>query len=117
MDDRKEGYKDVNELKEFFVNHPKWNFVLDLGHCNANDKTMALAEDLIKELGHKVKEIHLSGYEVFHEPLYRTKQVEIIKYCKNLDAPIIIESTFEEVDGIFGVEKEFNYILEKFRNL
>ena len=36
----------------------------------------------------------------------------IIKYCKNLDVPIIIESTFEELDGVEAVVKEYNYILD-----
>jgi len=37
--------------------------------------------------------------------------VEIIKYCGELNVPIIIESIFEESDGVDGVKKEFDYIL------
>jgi len=112
MDDRKAKFKNVEDLREFFETNKQWNFVLDVGHCNANDKTMKLADDFIAELKHKIKEIHLSGYEVFHDPLHRTEQVEIIKRCKLLDAPIIIESTFEKTDGVDGISKEFTYILE-----
>lgn len=115
MDDRKTKYKNVEDLKEFFEVNKKWNFVLDVGHCNANDKTMKLADDFITELKYKVKEIHLSGYEIFHDPLHRTKQVEIIERCKKLDVPIIIESTFEKTDGVEGVGKEFSYILENLK--
>jgi len=115
MDDRKARYKSVDDLKKFFVDHPSWSFVLDVGHCNANDKTMILADDLIKALRGKIKEIHLSGYEVFHDPLHRTKQIEIIERCKNLDVPIIIESTFEKSDGVEGVEKEFSYIMKNLK--
>lgn len=115
MDDRKEKYRDVKDLNEFFTEYQQWSFVLDLGHCNANDKSMVLAENLIRELRNKIKEIHLSGNEVIHDPLHRTKQVEIIKYCKELDVPIIIESTFEKSDGVDGVAKEFNYILENLK--
>lgn len=46
MDDRKEQFKDVTDLKIFFLDHPAWGLALDLGHCNANDKTMSLADDL-----------------------------------------------------------------------
>jgi len=112
MDDRKAKFKGVGDLRVFFNGHQKWNLVLDLGHCNANDKSMLLAEDLIGEFKNSIKEIHLSGYETFHDPLYRTKQVEIIKYCKELEVPIIIESTFEKLDGIEGVAKEFDFIVE-----
>lgn len=112
MDDRKAKFKTVKDLKEFFDANKQWNFVLDVGHCNANDKTMKLADDFITELKDKIKEIHLSGYEIFHDPLHRTKQVEIIERCKELDVPIIIESTFEETDGTAGVGKEFNYIIK-----
>ncbi len=112
MDDRKTKYKNVEDLKNFLDANQQWGLVLDVGHCNANDKTMKLADDLIVALKPKIKEIHLSGYEVFHDPLHRTKQVEIIKRCNDLDVPIIIESTFEKTDGPEGVSKEFNYIVK-----
>lgn len=112
LDDRAEKYKSLDDLKEFFGLHPKWGLVLDLGHCNSNDKSMILARDLIKEFKDKISEIHLSGYETFHDPLHRTKQTEIINYCQNLSAPIIIESVFEPSDGIEGIKKEFDYVLE-----
>ena len=115
MDDRKEKYKDADDLKKFFTEHQEWGFVLDLGHCNANDKTMKLAENFINELKDRIKEIHLSGYKVFHDPLHRTKQTEIINYCKNLDVPIIIESTFERSDSAEDVKKEFDYILKNMK--
>jgi hypothetical protein len=112
MDDRKTSFKTVLELENFFEDHPSWSFVLDVGHCNANDKTMQLAKDFIGSLGNKIKEIHMSGYEVFHEPLHRTGQKEIIESCKELNVPIIIESTFEDIDGTEGVEKELEYIVK-----
>lgn len=111
MDSRKTGFKDVDSIKIFFVNNPSWNLVLDLGHCNDNDKSMTLADNLISELKEKIKEIHLSGYLVFHDPLYKTKQTEIINRCKKLEVPIIIESIFEISDGINGIKKEFDYIV------
>jgi hypothetical protein len=115
MDDLKASYKNVQDLKDFFNEHNDWNFVLDVEHCYANDKTMKLAEDLITELRDKIKEIHLSGHETMHNPLHRTKQIEIIEYCKNLNVPIIIESTFEQSDNAKDVANEFNYILKNLK--
>lgn len=115
MDDQKEKYRDKHDLKEFFNEHGNWGLVLDVGHCNANDKSMGLADELISEFKDRIKEIHLSGYEIFHDPLYRTKQTEIIHYCKKLEVPIIIESTFEISDGVGGVKKEFDYIMENLK--
>jgi hypothetical protein len=112
MDDRKGHYKQLGDLKDFFNQHDTWSFVLDLGHCNSNDKTMQLANYFISELGHKIKEIHLSGYIIFHEPLFRTKQIEILSHCNNLNVPIIIESTFELSDSKSSVAKELKYILD-----
>lgn len=111
MDARKDDFKDVASLTDFFTHHPSWSLVLDVGHCNDIDKTMSLAEDLAAAFKDRIKEIHLSGYEVFHDPLHRTKQTEIIDCCALLDCPIIIESTFEISDGTEGIKKEFDYIL------
>ena len=115
MDDRKKSFRYYDDLRKFFTEHGQWGLVLDLGHCNANDKTMALADKLISEFKNIIREIHLSGYETLHDPLYKTKQVEIIKYCRELNVPIIIESIFEESDGVEGVKKEFDYILSNLK--
>jgi hypothetical protein len=110
MDDRKDSYQDLLSLESFFADHPSWKLVLDLGHCNANDKSMALADQIIGKLGDRISEIHLSGYRKFHDPLYRSNQPEIIDYCNKLDVPIIIESMFDQGDGLNGVNKELEYI-------
>ena len=102
-------------MKDFCIKIPNWHFFLDVEHCNTNDKTMIFADYLTKELKHKIKEILLSGYENFHDPLYRTKQIEIIQRCKEINAPIIIECTCEKSDGVEAVSKEFNYILENLK--
>ncbi len=115
MDDRKKHYKDSEDFKIFFDEHPDWFLVLDLGHANSNDKTMVLAKEFIEFFKERIVEIHLSGYEKFHEPLYRTRQVEIIKYCEKLSAPIIIESVFEPSDGLEGINKELEYVLQNLK--
>lgn len=115
MDERKDCYKNVADLQQFLNHYHNWGLVLDLGHANVNDKTMVLADDIIKNFQNKIKEIHLSGYKTFHDPLYQTRQVEIIERCKQLEVPIIIESTFALNDGVEGVQKEFNYIRENLK--
>jgi len=117
MDNRKSCYKDAADLKKFFEEQKTWNLVLDLGHCNNNDRTMALAGNLINIFRNRIKEIHLSGYKTFHDPLYRTEQIEIIGYCNKLNVPIIIESTFDVSDGIGGIRKEFAYVMANLRRL
>jgi len=112
MDDRKKSFKDLNDLEQFFSEYPKWWLVLDVGHVNSNDKTMILAEELIRAFRDRIVEIHLSGYEKFHDPLHRTKQIEIIDCCKDLFVPIIIESVFDPNDGLEGVKRELDYILK-----
>lgn len=115
MDDRKKRFKNEPDLREFFEDHPSWNLVLDLGHVNSNDKTMKLADDLITSFRTRIKEIHLSGYKIFHDPLYLVEQVDIINYCNSLDVPIIIESVLEKEDGEKGVKKEYDYILKNLK--
>jgi hypothetical protein len=107
MDNRKLSYQQLSDLKKFFEQKNNWKMVLDLNHCFSNDKTMKLAEDFIGEFKDRIAEIHLSGFVDYHEPLYKTKQNIIMDFCKKIDVPIIIESTFDSVDE---VEKEFEYI-------
>lgn len=107
MDNLKPAYKSVEDLEAFFAKRENWKFVLDLNHCYTNDKTMKLAEDFIARLGSRLAEVHLSGYAGFHEPLFQTKQDIILEYCKKLDVPIVIESTFDDINDI---GKEFDYI-------
>jgi len=110
MDNRKESHKDVDGLKKFFAEHTDWKMVLDLNHCFSNDKSMKLADDFISQFKDRIEEIHLSGYVEYHEPLFQTKQLEILNYCKNVDVPVIIESTFDKVED---VEKEYQYVLNQ----
>jgi len=112
MDDRKEKYRSLAELKEFFSKNQEWKMVLDLSHCKANDDSMSLADNMILEFSDRIVEIHLSGHKELHEPLYKTRQFEIIDRCKKLSVPIIIESIFEPDEGMDGIKKEYNYIVE-----
>ncbi len=112
MDNRKGRFKTAGELEEFLGKNPNWRLVLDLNHCFTNDRSMALAESILHNLKDKIAEVHLSGYINLHDPLFASKQDFIIDYCRKLDTPIIIESTFDSIDD---VKKEYNYIIEKLK--
>lgn len=81
--------------------------VLDLNHCYTNDPTMHLAKEMFETFGGRIEEIHLSGFEQFHEPLFKTKQLEILKAIPDKRLPIIIES---ECDTVEDAQKEFRYV-------
>lgn len=107
MDNRKQNYKNLPDLKELFKRKKDWKMVLDLNHCYSNDASMKLAQDFIDEFQDRIAEIHLSGYVEYHEPLFKTKQIEIMEFCKKLNVPIIIESTFDSIDE---AKKEMEYV-------
>lgn len=96
MDNRKPCYKSLEDMRKFFAENPAWQMVLDVNHCFTNDPSMKLAYDLTAEFKDRIKEIHLSGYTEYHEPLFQTQQEEIMRACRGLDVPIIIESTFKD---------------------
>jgi len=106
-DNRKDVFKDVDSLRNFLIDHKNWKMVLDLNHCFANDPTMKLADDFIKNLGDKIAQIHLSGFAGFHEPLFQTRQSEIVQRCHRLNVPIIIESVLPNIESL---KIEFDYI-------
>lgn len=107
MDCRKKSFRNVEDLRAFFTAHDHWGMVLDVNHAFSNDPSMKLADDFIAEFTPRIKQIHLSGYAGYHEPLFVTKQEIIMDYCKKLDVPIIIESTFDAAED---VKKEFEYV-------
>ncbi|NTW27693.1 MAG: hypothetical protein HGA36_05180 [Candidatus Moranbacteria bacterium] len=81
--------------------------VLNLNHCYTNDPTMHLAKEMTDTFGGRIEEIHLSGFEQGHEPLFKTKQLEIMQAIPDKRLPIIIES---ECDTIEDAQKEFEYV-------
>lgn len=91
MDNRKEKYKTVEEMKALLTN-PDWKMVFDINHAFSNDPTLESAKEMIDIFKDKIKEIHLSGYNGYHEPLFETKQNELLKIIEHFNVPIIIES-------------------------
>ncbi len=108
MDNRKKSYKEVAELEDLFAQFPDFNMVLDVNHAFSNDSTLKLVADFYKKLGHKIAQVHLSGYDGYHSPLFQTNQPEIVRSIRDFSAPIIIESILVETD----LKQERDYVLQ-----
>ena len=111
MDNRKNSYHKAKDFDEIFSQTNKYKLVLDVNHIYTNDASMELAKSFYQKLKDRIVEIHLSGYAGYHEPLFQTKQVNIIKAVQNIKMPIIIESLLSLED----LEKERNYILKNLK--
>jgi len=88
---RKDFGKTVDDMVEIFNDTP-FSFVLDVNHCFSNDKSMGLAKDFVARFSDRLREIHLSGFTTYHEPICVTEQEEILEVVPDGDIPIIIES-------------------------
>lgn len=107
MANKQGTYKSAGEMEKILSKNEKFKFILDINHCYANDPSLKLAEDFYKRLGNKTAQIHLSGWREFHEPLFETKQVDIIQAIKKFNIPIIVESVLSPET----IAKEKDYIL------
>ena len=112
MDWRKDFGSTVKDLNEFFKGN-SFGFALDLNHVFTIDKTLNEVSDFYEEFKDRIKEIHLSGIKEIHDPLYITKQEEIIKAIPDKNIPIIIESFRSPYLELAKAKKELNYILER----
>lgn len=99
MDERKKFGNTLEDIQSI-LDHYNFGLTLDLQHCYVNDASMQLAQDLQEAYKERIVEYHLAGYDVdkLHYPLYKTKQDIILKSLQCVDAPIIIESTFDAYD-------------------
>ncbi|MDO8669158.1 MAG: hypothetical protein Q7K65_02605 [Candidatus Buchananbacteria bacterium] len=117
MDKRKASHKSVKDMAKlaFQFQYPLDNFkmVLDVNYAYTNDPTMTLAAEFYEKLGDKIAQVHLSGYAGRHEPLFQTRQSEIIKSIRNLNVPIIVESILQPEELVL----ERDYILEVLREV
>lgn len=83
--------KNVEDLEVFF-SQKDLKFILDVNHCFTLDKSMSTATAMIDVFQDRLCGVHVSGVETLpHEPLYKTKQVNILKAVPQ-NVPIIIES-------------------------
>ena len=106
MDWKSEIGKYVESMQEIFEKADA-PMVLDLNNCFTNDPTMHLAHEMIDAFRERIMEIHLSGFEKSHDPLFQTKQTNIMEAIFDQNLPIIIES---ECDTVEDAKKEFEYV-------
>ena len=108
MDSRKEIGRTVSSLNDIFAK-ADIPLVLDMNHCYVNDNSLKLATEMYSAFKDRIVQIHLSGFKELHDPLYKTKQLEIIKAIPDKSLPIIIESNCPMADDI---KAEYEYITE-----
>lgn len=109
MDNRKDSYTKPEELKTLLDQNSSYRFILDVNHAYTHDKSMEVVKKFYSLLGDRIEEIHLSGYEGYHEPLFKTKQMEILKSIQNFETPIIIEAVMNSKE----IEMEMEYVLKQ----
>lgn len=108
MDNRKKTHRIVGDMENLLKNK-NFDFVLDVNHIYSNDRSLKLGKEFYSKLGNRIKEIHLSGYKELHDPLFETKQREIIDIIQDFDIPIINESTMYTAD----IKKEWDYMVNE----
>lgn len=114
MDCRNFFWRTTDEMVQILRVNGDFRLVLDLNHVYTNDRAMGLAAGFYEKLGNKISHIHLSGYngpntEQRHTPLFKTKQIEIIKAVRKPEStPIIIESSVLPEEA----KLEYEYILK-----
>jgi hypothetical protein len=113
MDNRKLTHKTSEEMKRVLENNDNYSLVLDVNHVYSNDKTMSLAKEFYSKSGSRIKEIHLSGYDGYHEPLFKTKQTEIIEAIQDFNVPIINEATIASGD----IKTEMDYMIKEIEQI
>ena len=114
MDNRKERYQRPEELQEILSEHPDIGFILDVNHIYTNDPSMALADGFYDILGDRIVEVQLSGYKTLHDPLFETKQEEIIRAIRDPKGPMIVEAGGIRPDDLV---KEIEYIASILHNV
>lgn len=96
MDDRKTTGRTPGELRELFEQFPEASFCLDLGHARQIDPTMASALRMLRELGGRLRQVHVSevGTRGEHLPLGATTRMSFAHVAHRIPAecPLIIES-------------------------
>ena len=101
------SFSHPENLKPVFENNPDFRMVLDVNHSYKTHKSSKLTNELSLNFKDKIIEVHLSGYDTFHDPLYKTKQLDIIESIPDKNLPIIIESGCNTIEDM---ENEYDYI-------
>lgn len=96
MDKRKAQGRTARELGRIFAALPEAAFCFDVGHAHQVDRTMNDAWLLLRELGARLGQVHVSEVTTAgrHDPLSRTAVAAFQKIASYLPAeiPVIVES-------------------------
>jgi hypothetical protein len=112
MDDRKEGGRTVEELRDLFALYPAATFCLDVGHARQIDPTMIGALAMLEALGDRLRQLHVShvGARGEHLPLSAESLAAFAQLAPHIpkEVPLIIESVVTpegiaaEVEAVAG---------------
>ncbi|MEO8382379.1 MAG: hypothetical protein ABI779_22150, partial [Acidobacteriota bacterium] len=96
MDVRKTAGRTPGELRALFEVYPDASFCLDLGHARQIDPTMASALQMLRDLGGRLRQLHVSdvGPRGEHLPLGATARSSFAHVAHRVPGhcPLIIES-------------------------
>ncbi len=108
MDNHKQSCRSTEDFEQILDGYSDFTLVLDVNHIYSNDLTMKMGSDFYKKFGNKISQVHVSGYAGYHDPLFNTKQLDIVRGIQNFNIPIIVES----VIALEDLKKEKSFILE-----
>lgn len=112
MDKRKPIGRTVQELERVFARLPDASFCFDLGHARQIDRTMNEAYFLVKELGPRLRQLHVSevNTQSRHDPISRAAVCAFQKVARWVpeSVPLILESpaTVGEIDAQMSMARE-----------
>jgi len=113
MDNRKSSCRVPEDLEPFFSDGGDFSMVLDVNHVFTNDSSMELAGAFYRRFRTRIREVHVSGYSGYHEPLFQTHQREIVGAIQDLSVPIVVEGIMAPAE----IAQEREYILQTIREL
>ncbi|PJE51002.1 MAG: hypothetical protein COV29_01855 [Candidatus Yanofskybacteria bacterium CG10_big_fil_rev_8_21_14_0_10_36_16] len=113
MDKRKKDRRYPQELLPLMLCLSNAGFVFDINHALSIDRVNLwmryINENAGSTFGERLRHVHLSGYQGYHDPLFKTGQRNLVEEVAKLShVPIIIES----VVGLNEIEREFQYVLD-----
>ncbi|HEX7151435.1 MAG TPA: hypothetical protein VF618_08110 [Thermoanaerobaculia bacterium] len=110
MDDRKTTGRTPAELRALFEQYPDASFCLDLGHARQIDPTMASALQMLRELGGRLRQVHVSevGTRGEHRALGATTRLAFSSVTHRIPegCPLILESVIPPED----IERELDAV-------
>ena len=96
MDNRKTTGRTFDEIRALFAEFPRATFCLDVGHARQIDPTMATAIRMARELGGRLRQVHVSdvGPRGEHFPVGALARRAFARIARHVpeSCPLIIES-------------------------